>query len=391
MRKSKNILYWILIPILLFIFSNYDFIKHTPTITKLQKINEVIELNSKSDNKDSLETSQGSFTSGNLAYTKASDIMVYPGGQPVGIKLSTKGALVIALSDIETMNNKVQSPASLSGIQIGDSVLEINDVNIKSSEDIATLVNRSNGKDVNVTVSRKGEILNFKVSPVLSKNDDKYKIGLWVRDSTAGVGTLTFYDPKTKGFAALGHPITDVDTGDIMEVENGEVIASNIVSVRKGVKGNPGELRGIFINEQQSLGIIKNNTECGIFGVGNEALINKKFNKPMKVALKNEVKVGKAQILTTVEGNEPKLYDIVIERLLPQETPGSKSMIIKIIDPAFVEITGGIVQGMSGSPIIQNNKLVGAVTHVLINKPDTGYGIYMDWMLQDAEILKNNY
>ncbi|MEG0772894.1 SpoIVB peptidase [Clostridium sp.] len=391
MRKSKNILYWILIPILLFIFSNYDFIKHTPTITKLKKINEVIELNSKSDNKDSLETSQGSFTSGNLAYTKASDIMVYPGGQPVGIKLSTKGALVIALSDIETMNNKVQSPASLSGIQIGDSVLEINDVNIKSSEDIATLVNRSNGKDVNVTVSRKGEILNFKVSPVLSKNDDKYKIGLWVRDSTAGVGTLTFYDPKTKGFAALGHPITDVDTGDIMEVENGEVIASNIVSVRKGVKGNPGELRGIFINEQQSLGIIKNNTECGIFGVGNEALINKKFNKPMKVALKNEVKVGKAQILTTVEGNEPKLYDIVIERLLPQETPGSKSMIIKIIDPAFVEITGGIVQGMSGSPIIQNNKLVGAVTHVLINKPDTGYGIYMDWMLQDAEILKNNY
>jgi stage IV sporulation protein B len=120
-------------------------------------------------------------------------------------------------------------------------------------------------------------------------------------------------------------------------------------------------------------------------------LINKKFNKPMKVALKNEVKVGKAQILTTVEGNEPKLYDIVIERLLPQETPGSKSMIIKITDPAFVEVTGGIVQGMSGSPIIQNNKLVGAVTHVLINKPDTGYGIYMDWMLEDAEILKNNY
>lgn len=391
MRKSKNILYWIFIPILLFIFSNYNFIKHTPTITKLQRINEVIELNSSSDDKDSLETSQGSFVSGSLAYTKASDIMVYPGGQPVGIKLSTKGALVIALSDIETVNNKVQSPASLSGIQIGDSVLEINDVNIKSSEDIATLVNRSNGKDVNVTVSRKGEILNFKVTPVLSKNDEKFKIGLWVRDSTAGVGTLTFYDPKTKGFAALGHPITDVDTGDIMEVENGEVIASNIVSVRKGVKGNPGELRGIFINEQQSLGRIKNNTECGIFGVGNEALINKKFNKPMKVALKNEVKVGKAQILTTVEGNEPKLYDIVIERLLPQETPGSKSMIIKITDPAFVEITGGIVQGMSGSPIIQNNKLVGAVTHVLINKPDTGYGIYMDWMLQDAEILKNNY
>jgi stage IV sporulation protein B len=391
MRKSKNIIYWIIIPLLLFIFSNYNFIKHTPTSTNMEKLSKVVSLNSSDYDEDFLEASKRNLIAGNLTYAKASDIMVYPGGQPVGIKLSTKGALVIALSDIETVQKKVQSPAAVSGIEIGDSVIKINDISIKSSEDIATLVNRSNGKDVSITVNRKGEVLNLKVTPVLSKNDEKYKIGLWVRDSTAGVGTLTFYDPKTKGFAALGHPITDVDTGNIMVVDNGEVIASNIVSVRKGIKGNPGELRGIFINEQKSLGIIKNNTECGIFGKGNEGLINQKYNKPMRVALKDEVKVGKAQILTTIEGNEPKLYDIVIERLLPQETPGSKSMIIKIVDPDFVEKTGGIVQGMSGSPIIQNNKMVGAVTHVLINKPDTGYGIYMDWMLEDAEILKNNY
>lgn len=390
MKKGKNILCWILIPLMLFIFGNFNFIKLTSINIGVQKFGKAVTAQYSKD-KNFLTASQSSFNNENKPYAKASDIMLYPGGQPVGIKLSTKGALVIALSDIETAERKIQSPAAVSGIQIGDSVTEINGTAIKSSEDISTLVNRSNGKEINITINRKGETVNVKVTPVLSKNDEKFKIGLWVRDSTAGVGTLTFYDPKTKGFAALGHPITDVDTGNIMSVENGEVIASNIVSVRKGAKGNPGELRGIFINEQQSLGIINNNTECGIFGKGNDSLINEKFNKPMKVALKSEVKVGKAQILTTVEGNEPKLYDIVIEKLLPQESAGSKSMIIKIVDPECIDKTGGIVQGMSGSPIIQNNKIVGAVTHVLINKPDTGYGIYMDWMLKDAEILKNSY
>lgn len=390
MRKRKSILCWILIPLMLLVFGNYNFIKHTSITTKVQKLNEAVT--SQYNNEENyLTASQSSFNNENKPYAKASDIMLYPGGQPVGIKLSTKGALVIALSDIDTSERKIQSPAAVAGIQIGDSVMEVNGVAVKSSEDIATMVNRCNGEKVKITVSRNGEIFNFEVTPVLSKSDEKYKIGLWVRDSTAGVGTLTFYDPKTKGFAALGHPITDVDTGNIMSVENGEVIASNIVSVRKGIKGNPGELRGIFINEQQSLGVIKNNTECGIFGKGNDNLINEKYNKPMKIALRNEVKVGKAQILTTIEGNEPKLYDIIIEKLLPQEEPGSKSMIIKIVDPQCIEKTGGIVQGMSGSPIIQNNKIVGAVTHVLINKPDTGYGIYMDWMLKDAEIFKNGY
>ncbi|ARC85221.1 stage IV sporulation protein B [Clostridium argentinense CDC 2741] len=319
-------------------------------------------------------------------YAKTSEIKLCPGGQPVGIKLNTKGALIIALSDIETKDGIV-SPATKAGIQIGDSIIKINGVDIKSSEDVSTYVNRCNGDEITITVWRKDETLDIAVKPVLSANDGKYKIGLWVRDSTAGVGTLTFYDNNTGKFGALGHPITDVDTGNIMNISNGEVVSSNIVSVRKGTKGNPGELRGIFVDEEKCLGNIYNNTECGVFGEGNIGLINKSYSDPLPVASRDEIKIGKAQILTTVEGSEPRVYDIEIEKLLPQKEAGSKSMIIRITDKEFLEKTGGIVQGMSGSPIIQNGKIIGAVTHVLINKPDTGYGIYIDWMLNDAGIL----
>ncbi len=321
-------------------------------------------------------------------YAKTSDIMVYPGGKPLGIKINTKGALVIALSDIEVDGNKVQSPAAISGIAIGDSITKINNETIKSAEDIATYVNRAKGEQVKITVNRKGEEMNFVVNPVVSKKDENYKIGLWVRDSVAGVGTLTFYHKESGKFGALGHPITDMDTNTIMSVGKGEIVDSNIVSVRKGAKGSPGELRGIFTDSDKTLGIIRLNTPVGVFGEGNDNLICNNYNKPMKVGFKDEVKVGKAQILTTIDGEEPELFDIVIEKLLNQQEPNGKSMIIKVIDPLCIEKTGGIIQGMSGSPIIQNNKIVGAVTHVLVNKPDTGYGIYMDWMINEADIRK---
>lgn len=321
-------------------------------------------------------------------YAKTSDIMVYPGGKPLGIKINTKGALVIALSDIEVDGNKVQSPAAVAGIAIGDSVIRINNETIKSAEDIATYVNRSKGEKIKVTVDRKGEEMNFVVDPVISKKDENYKIGLWVRDSVAGVGTLTFYHKESGKFGALGHPITDVDTNSIMTVGKGEIVDSNIVSVRKGAKGSPGELRGIFTDSNEILGKINLNTPAGVFGEGNDNLICNNFNKPMKVGFKDEVKIGKAQILTTIDGKEPQLFDIVIEKLLNQNEPDGKSMVIRVVDPICLDKTGGIIQGMSGSPIIQDNKIVGAVTHVLVNKPDTGYGIYMDWMINEIDIRK---
>jgi len=321
-------------------------------------------------------------------YAKTSDIMVYPGGKPLGIKINTKGALVIALSDIEVDGNKVQSPAAVAGVAIGDSVIRINNETIKSAEDIATYVNRSKGEKIKVTVDRKGEEMNFIVNPVISKKDENYKIGLWVRDSVAGVGTLTFYHKESGKFGALGHPITDIDTNSIMTVGKGEIVDSNIVSVRKGAKGSAGELRGIFTDSNEVLGKINLNTPAGVFGEGNDNLICNNFNKPMKVGFKDEIKIGKAQILTTIDGEEPQLFDIVIEKLLNQNEPDGKSMVIRVVDPVCLEKTGGIIQGMSGSPIIQDNKIVGAVTHVLVNKPDTGYGIYMDWMINEIDIRK---
>lgn len=321
----------------------------------------------------------------NLNYAKTSDIMVYLGGKPLGIKINTMGALVIALSDIEIDGNKIQSPAAVAGIAIGDSIMKINGDYIKKAEDIATYVNKAMGEKIKVTVNRKGEEMDFTVSPIISKVDENYKIGLWVRDSVAGVGTLTFYHKESGKFGALGHPITDMDTNTIMSVGKGEIVNSNIVSIRKGAKGNPGELRGIFTEDNNILGNIKTNNSCGVFGDGNDNLISNKFNKPIKVGFKNEIKIGKAQILTTIEGNEPELFDIVIEKLLNQTEPDGKSMIIRVVDPKCLEKTGGIIQGMSGSPIIQDNKIVGAVTHVLVNKPDTGYGIYMDWMIGEIK------
>lgn len=314
------------------------------------------------------------------------DMELYPGGTSVGVKLNTRGVLVVAFSDIETSKGKVASPCAQNGINIGDSITKINGIELKSAEELVNIVNKSETKNISLIIERKGEIIEKEIMPIKNK-EGKNKIGLWVRDSTAGVGTLTFYDDKSKRFAALGHPITDMDTGTILSVQKGEIVKSSIVNVRKGVKGTPGELKGIFIEEDDILGNIENNTECGVFGKSNKKLTNPEFNKPMKIALRDEIKEGPAKIITTIDEEGPKAYNIEIQKLLPQDTPGPKSMVIKVTDKELLEKTGGIVQGMSGSPIIQNNKLVGAVTHVLINKPDTGYGIYIEWMIKDSDIL----
>lgn len=315
------------------------------------------------------------------------DLELYPGGTPVGIKISTEGLLVVAFSDIENDSGKIVSPAQECGINIGDIILKANGIKIKSSEELIKIINEEKGKSIDLLVMRKNEKMEKKLVPIKCDKDDKYKIGLWLRDSTAGVGTLTFYDKNTKKFAALGHPITDVDTNTLINIGKGNIVQSSIINVRKGVRGNPGELKGIFVDEDISMGDIIDNTQCGIFGKTKKDLINPVFNKPLKIALRNEIKEGPAQIITTIDENGPQLYDISIEKLLVQDKPGPKSMIIKVTDKTLLEKTGGIIQGMSGSPIIQNDKIVGAVTHVLINKPDTGYGIYIEWMIQDSGIL----
>ena len=320
-----------------------------------------------------------------LRKEKRKDIEVYPGGISIGVKINNKGALVVGYSDISTHEGLSESPGKVAGIELGDIIEEVNGENIETCSDLISKVKTCRNDEMTVKILRGNSELTKKIS--LIKEDNEYKIGLWVRDSTAGIGTLTFYDKDSKTFGALGHPITDGDTNVSFNIKSGTLLRSSVLSIKKGERGNPGEIKGLFINENESIGSIEKNTNSGIYGNGSSELINPNFGDAMTVAYRDEIKEGHAQIITTVEDGGAKAYDIEILKLLPQDEPGSKSMIIKIVDPVLLEKTGGIVQGMSGSPIIQNGKIIGAVTHVLINKPDVGYGIYIEWMLQDAGVI----
>ncbi|OCB00353.1 SpoIVB peptidase [Clostridium beijerinckii] len=318
---------------------------------------------------------------------KIKDLEICPGGNPVGVRVNSEGVIIVGYSEIEINNEKEESPGKAAGLEIGDVILRVNGENMENSMDLLKTIKECDNESIKVDILRNGENLT-KTIHLKKENNKDYKIGLWIRDSTAGVGTMTFFDPTTKKFGALGHPITDADTNEPFLVKKGDLLESSIISVRKGEKGSPGELKGIFLNEETPTGNIEKNTQSGIFGeIKNTQVLNNKI-KPLKVGFRDEISVGKAKIITTVDESGPQEFDIEIEKTLNQSIPGSKSMVIKITDPRLLQKTGGIVQGMSGSPIIQNDKIVGAVTHVLINKPDTGYGIYIEWMLQEAGIIK---
>ena len=350
------------------------------------KVSNSFFIKDSNSNKDELELKLlGFIPIKSIAVSKVKDLEVYPGGSNIGIKINTKGVLVVGHSDIEKDNTRVESPAKTSGIELGDILIKINGEEIENSKDLSSKIKTVDKDKIEVEYIRNGIAQSKDINLLIE--DDEYKLGLWVRDSTAGIGTLTFFDKNTKRFGALGHPITDGDTDKPFTISEGNLLNSSVISVRKGEKGSPGELKGLFVNEKDSLGKIEKNTETGIFGEGKDKLINEIFNKPLKVAFRNDIKEGPAKIITTIDEEGPKLYDIEIIKLLPQDKPGPKSMVIKVIDEELLEKTGGIVQGMSGSPIIQDDKLIGAVTHVLINKPDVGYGIYIEWMLKDAGII----
>lgn len=338
-------------------------------------------------NKDKLELKLlGFIPIKSISVSKIKDLEVYPGGLNVGIKISTKGVLVVGHSNIDSVEGKIESPAKASGIELGDIITKINGEEIENSRDLSQKIGNLEEDKISIEYMRNG--INNKKELELQKENDEYKLGLWVRDSTAGIGTLTFYDKKSNLFGALGHPITDGDTNRPFNIKEGNLLNSSIISIKKGEKGSPGELKGLFLNERKNIGKIDKNTESGIFGAGSDDLINNIYNKPIKVGFRSEIKEGPAKIITTIDENGPKAYDIEILKLLSQEEPGAKSMVIKVVDEELLEKTGGIVQGMSGSPIIQDDRLIGAVTHVLINKPDIGYGIYIEWMLKDAGIIE---
>ncbi|MGL4740632.1 MAG: SpoIVB peptidase [Sarcina sp.] len=315
---------------------------------------------------------------------------VYVGGDNIGIKISTKGILAVAFADIEQQDGSLaQSPSELAKVELGDIILKIDNKEISTSKELLGAVNENKNGKINLMISRNGNIINKEVTLCKNKDGD-YKLGLWVRDSTAGIGTLTFIEDNTSVYGGLGHPITDSDVGKILDIKDGKLIKSTVVNVRRGEIGFPGELKGVFTNEKNAIGTIGKNTSTGIFGVLNEKS-KKEFTKNKKlyeIGYKDEIKLGKAYIITTLDEEGPKMYEISIEKNLDMAKGINKNMLIKITDQELLEKSGGIVQGMSGSPIIQDDKIIGAVTHVLVNKPNVGYGIYIENMLKDANLLK---
>ncbi|MCX7710373.1 MAG: SpoIVB peptidase [Clostridia bacterium] len=305
-------------------------------------------------------------------------------GNTIGVKLKVNGVLVIGLSDVETEDGKSLLPARDGGLRPGDLIVEVDNQKLESIDDLVRMVEKSNGKQLKLKYKRGGSLIEASVYPVKAMDDKKYHLGVWVRDSTAGIGTLTFYDPENKRFGALGHGITDIDTGALMPIESGEILESNILAIKKGRQGSPGELKGVFVEDRNKLGIINRNSDFGIYGKLNEDSLSRIPNKTYPIALHNQVKEGPATILANIDGKTVEEYSVEIQKVSKQNINSSKGMIIRITDPRLLDTTGGIVQGMSGSPIIQNDRVVGAVTHVLVNDPTRGYGIFIEWMVQNT-------
>ena len=310
----------------------------------------------------------------NVNFTQRESVTL--GGEPFGIRLYTDGLVVTQTSEVPTINGN-KNPAGEAGICNGDIITAVDGKYLKTNEQLTDIVEKSNGEPVRVSARRNGNSYTTLITPVYDVQFKAYRIGLWVRDSCAGIGIITFIDKETGTFAGLGHGISDNESGSIMPLANGDIVNANIGSVEKSIGGYPGSLCGFF-SDNHAEGTITANDECGLYG----KLCGSSFNngKEIPVAFRQEVVRGKALLYTTISGSTPKYYDIEIEDISYNNVNITKNMIIKITDSELLEKAGGIVQGMSGSPIIQNGMLVGAVTHVFINDPSHGYAIFAENM-----------
>ena len=309
--------------------------------------------------------------------------ILMPGGQSIGLALTTEGVFIVDTADVFLKDGSAVQPAKTAGLEAGDSILRVNDTAVHSLEELTQAVAASGGKPMEITYRREGKDLTTTVTPVADESDIA-RIGVWVRDSTAGIGTMTYIDPETMTFGALGHAVTDQDSGRILPIEEGQVYQSQIMEVKKGERGEAGELHGVFTENWDSVHSLNRNTEYGVYGRMDAVETNPLYPNGLPLAAQAEVQPGPASILTTVDDTGIREFSCEILRVTPQLTPDTRSMVIRITDPELLSITGGIVQGMSGSPIIQDGKLVGAVTHVLVNDPTRGYGIFIENMLDAA-------
>lgn len=296
-------------------------------------------------------------------------------GESFGIKIFTKGVMVVGMSDVKSASGNI-NPAKQAGLKIGDIILKVNQKEVNSNEELSEIISCSKGKSVTLKVKREDNTFTTSFKPILSSETDSYKAGLWVRDSTAGLGTMTFYSTVNGAFAGLGHGIVDVDTGVLLPINSGEIVKTEIMSITKSEKGAAGEICGAFTGD--TLGNLVKNCGCGLYGFYDEYDGEKNL---VLIANKQGVKTGSAKIYTTLSNGEPKYYDCVIERV-DYNNSEQKNLLVRITDDDLIEQTGGIVQGMSGSPIIQNGQLVGALTNVFVNDPEKGYAVFAEEMYE---------
>lgn len=322
-------------------------------------------------------------------------LKVYPGGQAVGVLLHSQGVIVVGYAEVVSESGSKICPAEQAGLIAGDVIIRIDGKPAANEQAVKEAIERSGteGRRVSLEVKRSGKVLRFSVTPIFCTRSRTYRIGLLIKDSTAGVGTLTFYEPVTRVYGALGHMVTDVGKSKPLELADGRIIEAFIQGVRPGQRGRPGEKIGVFTPASSLSGTIQFNTQYGIFGRLERIPRHPFFPAPIPVAFAHQVYTGDAEMITVVDGNRVERFHIEIGRVNTINRTGKKDVIIRVTDPRLLKLSGGIIQGMSGSPIIQNGRLVGAVTHVFISNPEKGYGIFAERMVRECGLLpsKNSF
>lgn len=316
------------------------------------------------------------------------EIKLIAGGHSIGVTLQTKGVLIVGYAPILNNQGQESYPAKDSGIEVGDIILKINGTRALNDFQVAQEIDKKcrEMQKISLEIKHKGQISQKTLQPEFCFETQRYRIGLYIRDEAAGVGTLTFIDPKTKIFGALGHVITDIDTNDQIEVSEGKIVESTIYAIEKGKRGDPGEKIGTFMLESSFSGRISKNSSSGVFGSCDGQISNPFFNSPLSIAWSSEIETGPAKIYTVIKDNTIQEFDIRIEKIMAYRND-NKNMIIRVTDSQLLELTGGIIQGMSGSPIIQNGKIIGAITHVFVNDSARGYGVFIEKMLNESGII----
>ena len=314
-----------------------------------------------------------SFRQNSQAVNLVSEKTLIPGGESIGVRMDVAGVLIVDL----------EGAAEYSGLKKGDKIIAVDGIEVSNAQEVQKLVNRIRSS-IELTVERNGSSRKYTIVPQKSGSDNTYRLGIWIKDKTAGIGTLTYYDTDNMTFGALGHPILDSETGTTLDIEKGELLSSEIIGIEKGTSGIPGEIQGVFKTPDRPLGELIKNTDYGIFGTAVDMTSQK---EAVPIAYQSQVKEESAYILTTLEDNTVRKYDVEIEKKEKQTCADTKSMVIHVTDKRLIEKCGGIVQGMSGSPIIQNGRLIGAITHVFVEDPTRGYAVYIEWMLEQSDSI----